>query len=500
MSEEKKDEKKEAAATPQKYEKPKGAEAEKEIVINGEKRKYKINSDWIVLRKNEKPVAEIFYTRYALQGEEKKRPITFVFNGGPGASSAFLHLGAAGPYRIQLLPDGKPLAPPYELVENESTWLQFTDLVFIDPTATGLSRMIRDDKKDEKELEAEKATFWKLKKDLDSICEFIKLYLSEYKSWGAPICVAGESYGGYRTAKLATVLQQEYGVGLAGSIIISPALDLNGLHFHDYNTLPWIEIFPTMALAAAYHGKSQEKKEDETLTEFRQRVCEFAMNSLLPVLAGGDLIDAEYRANVYDQVASYLGLEPKIVRMKEGRIAMDYFSKNLLRDEGKLIGLYDASQVISDPFFDREDYWGPEPSLHAMDPAFVSGINNLLTEVVGLKTDRIYTMLSEEANTTWKDDLSDHILHKDLHSVDDLRFGICMNEGMGVFLTHGLFDQVTPSFSADRLLGLMKLTKEQKQRVTTRYYMGGHMFYSWEESRKQFAADLAEFYKKYCSN
>ena len=477
------------------YKKPEGVEKEKTITVNGKELNYKVQCDWVVLQKDEKPFAEMFYTHYSCGEQDSKRPITFAFNGGPGAASLYLHLGAMGPERVNLDLQGYPNNPPHRLVTNEETWLQFTDLVFIDPIGTGFSRTIQ--KGDEKKDKENKKEYWGITRDLQSICEFIKKILSKNKKWDSPVFIAGESYGGYRIGKLAKMLQNDYGVGLSGSIIISPALDLSILDFSYYNVIPWVDLFPTMAAIAAFHGKAEAFDESkETLYSFRKRAGEFAIKTLSTVILGDELVDADFREAVYKQISSFIGIPVDVVQNKHGKIDFEYYSKNLLKDEKRLIGLYDGSLTIDDVFSETDELYDPIPStIH--DPVFGTGINYLLFQDYGLETERNYNTLSFEANQSWKMDVVEHPLHMTVEAVNDLRFGMGIGSSMGVYLTHGIFDQITPSFSAERFAALMKLTDKQKEKLTIRHFLGGHMFYTWEESRVEFFRDMQKFYKDF---
>lgn len=282
------EEKKEAAKPADEYKKPEGARNLLSVRAGEETFHYEAEADWIVLRKEEKPQAEMFYVRYFLTQEDgEDRPITFVFNGGPGAASVYLHMGAPGPRRVDLSPRGVPSGSPYRLTDNRETWLAFTDLVFIDPIGTGFSRLI-DEKDKEKEKEEKKDEYWKLNRDLESLGEFMRKFLSLHHRWESPVFLAGESYGGFRVGKLAKMVQKDYGIGLAGAILISPALEFSLLSSSDYDALPWVDTFPTMAAAAAYHGKARKQKSGETFPEYGRRAAEFALKELLPVLAGGN--------------------------------------------------------------------------------------------------------------------------------------------------------------------------------------------------------------------
>jgi carboxypeptidase C (cathepsin A) len=487
------------------YKAPKGARAEHELTLPSGKIRYAAVADWILLRKKEKPRAEIFFISYLRsdlgEKEASQRPLTFVFNGGPGASSVYLHLGAMGPLGCSFGPRGEAPAPPFVLKANEASWLEFTDLVFIDPVGTGFSRMIEEEKdktaKDAppaKASEGEGSEYWQVKRDLESLGEFIRRYLSKHHRWESPIYVAGESYGGFRSAKLTRMLQQDFGVGLAGAIIISPALEFTLLDGSDYDVLMWLDSFPTMAAAAWIHGRSRKVKKDETLESYLQRAGEFGVNKLLPALAAGDMFGKEQKDRILDQAADYIGMDRKIVRKSNGRIPIQYFVKNLLRDQALHLGLYDASATVRDPYPDRDGYNGPDPTLHQVERVFAAGINTQLRKHIGLETDREYNLLSYEVNRNWKVDTRGHALESQVGATDDLRYGMCLNPDMKVYLCHGTFDLVTPYFAADRIVALMKLSDEQKKRLTVRHYMGGHMFYTWEESRRQFSQDLKAFY------
>ncbi len=212
----------------------------------------------MVLRKKEKPSAEVFSVSY-VAADRDDRPVTFVFNGGPGASSAYLHMGTVGPKRVAFPPDGTIPTLPVQLIDNDASWLGFTDLVFIDPVGTGFSRIIesKDTGDDKKKDAADPKEYFGVKRDLEAMGEFMSRWLSTHKRWGSPVFIAGESYGGFRVAKLARMLQEGPGIGLNGAILISPALEFATLTATDYDVLPWIDWVPTMAAAAHHHGKSR---------------------------------------------------------------------------------------------------------------------------------------------------------------------------------------------------------------------------------------------------
>lgn len=478
------------------YNKPEGSRNLFSFHADGKKFDYEAEADWIVLRKDDKPRAEMFYVRYFLTEEASdNRPLTFVFNGGPGASSAYLHMGALGPKRMDFTEEGLPTAPPYALKDNAESWLSFTDLVFIDPVGTGFSRMI-DDKKEETGSDKKEVEYWQIKRDLESLGEFMQKFLSGFKRWESPVFLAGESYGGFRVAKLVKMAQKDYGIGLAGAVLISPALEFNLLNKSDYDALPWIDTFPTMAEAAAVHGLSRKIGKGESHEEYRKRAGDFALKELLPVLAAGELYPESVRNRVLSAAADFIGLPRSTVKGKGGRVDIDYFVKNLLRDRKKLLGLYDISQVQDDPFPDRDELGGPDPTLHTISRVFTAGINSQLRDQIGLKTDRDYELLSMEVNQSWKADTREHAMETHIGATDDLRYGMSLNSHMEVYVTHGLYDLVTPYYSTDRLTALMKLTEDQKEKLTVKHYPGGHMFYGRATSRVEFFQDMKNFYGK----
>ena len=480
------------------YRKPEGASREIDLSLTGKNRKISSEANWIILRKDEKPSAEMFFIRYSLHGEKaKKRPITFVFNGGPGASSAYLHMGALGPKMVKFNADGTPLPVPVRMSDNPETWLEFTDLVFIDPIGTGFSRMIKDEeeKKDFGDKKKDKNEYYNLKKDLDSLGEFIRKFLSKYHRWESPVFIAGESYGGFRVGKLAKLLQKEYGVGLAGSILISPALEFTLLDSSDYDVLRWVDTFPTMAVSAYIHKKNRKKFSIKSPVEYMSKAEDFALKELIPALASGDLYPSSKMKTVLNSAADFIGIPRNTLQLKNGRIQIEYFVKNLLRNEKKLLGLYDASLTEADPFPDRDNHEGPDPTLHSIERIFASGINTQLRKNIGLDTERDYNLLSMDVNENWKIE-KQHALQTQVGATDDLRFGMSLNPDMEVMITHGLYDLVTPYFSTKRITALMKLTPKQKAKLTLKNYQGGHMYYTWEKSRKAFYSDIKSFYKK----
>ncbi len=340
---------------------------------------YTATAAWVVLRKKEKPSAEIFSVSYVAGDAGLDRPVTFVFNGGPGASSAYLHVGAVGPKRVEFPPDGSLPTMPPRLVQNDDSWLAFTDVVFVDPVGTGFSRVVETDapagdagpKSEEgkqKGDEPDPKEYFGYKRDLESLSEFIGRWLSANGRWGSPVLIAGESYGGYRVGRLVRVLQETAGIGLNGAILISPALEIATLLGGDYDVVPWVDLVPTMAAAAAHHGRSRAFDAGTAVDEVQREAERFATGEYATFLARGAAMPPDERGRVLARLADLIGLPVDMVTRAEGRVPIAVFSRELLRDERKVLGLYDATVTTTDPFPDRESFGGPDPTLSGIAP------------------------------------------------------------------------------------------------------------------------------------
>jgi carboxypeptidase C (cathepsin A) len=459
---------------------------------------YTASAKWLVLRKQDKPSAELFSVSYVVKGDDERRPVTFVFNGGPGASSAYLHVGAVGPRRLAFPSDGSLPAMPPQLVENDESWLAFTDLVFVDPIGTGFSRVIEkgkpkegEEKKDDEKDDPKE--YFGYKRDLESLSEFMGRWLSSNDRWGSPVFIAGESYGGYRVGRMVRVLQENAGIGLNGAILISPALEFGGLTSGDYDVLPWVDLLPTMALAAVHHGRSRAFERGTAPAEVTREAELFATGDYAAFLTRGAAMPADERERVLSRLADFVGLPVEMVTRAEGRVPIRTFARELLRDERKVVGLYDATITTTDPFPDRDAFEGPDPTLSGIGPAYTMAINRQLRSEIGVKTDREYMLLSLEVNQAWKNDDPVHFFAPPQGATDDFRYGMSMNPHMKAFITHGRYDLVTPYYTSDRLRNLMRLDPAMAGRVTVHHFGGGHMFYAWEESRKAFGQAIAAF-------
>ena len=467
---------------------------------------YTATANWTVLRRRDKPTAEIFSASYVADGDAE-RPVTFVFNGGPGASSAYLHMGVMGPQRVALPPDGGLPRMPSRLVANDESWLGFTDLVFVDPVGTGFSRVIEEKGADARHADRDgdagkgdgeggegSREFFGYKRDLESLCEFMSRWLSVRGRWGSPVFIAGESYGGYRVGRLVRMMQETTGIGLNGAVLISPALELGALEQNDYNALEWVDQLPTMALSAVHHGRSRAFAAGTPAQSVVTETEAFATGEYLSFLARGAAMPAAERERVLGRFAELVGLSDDMVTRAEGRIPIDVFVRELLRDERKVLGLYDTTVTTVDPFPDRAEFAGADPTLTGIESAYTSAVNRQLRAEIGVQTDREYVVISMEVNRLWRNDAPEHFFTPPTSATDDFRYGMALNPHMRAFITHGRYDLVTPFYTTDRLRNLMRLDPQLADRLTVRHFDGGHMFYAWQDSRRAFSAAIGAFY------
>lgn len=430
----------------------------------------------------EKPRVEIFYTAYTKKDVKDigERPITFAFNGGPGAPSLWVHLGVLGPRRVALNEDGSPLPPPSKLVDNEFSLLDRTDLVMIDPVGTGFSRAVSGDKPKD---------FWGWKKDIESVGEFIRSFIAENGRWGSPKYIAGESYGTTRATGLADYLSDKHGLYLNGIILISTALDFMTLDFYDGNDLPYVTFLPTYATAAWKHGKIAEKYRSLTLKEVAARSSEFASSEYMSALFAGDRLSVEQKRAVAEKTAEWIGLSADYILKSNLRVSMDHFGKELLRGEGKVIGRFDARFTGPD-----KNGAGESPSYDPSDSEisgiFAGALNDYLNRELNFKTDREYNI----SNALWRIWDYKEFQNRYVQLEEMLHDTMVRNKFMRVWVLNGYYDLATPFFAAEFVFNHLNLTPELRKNLTMTYYEAGHMLYIHRPSLVKFRRDAEEFF------
>ncbi len=446
------------------------------------------------------PEARMFFVAYdRLDATEPgQRPITFLFNGGPGAASVFLHLGAAGPRRLALPETGDLPVPPARIEDNPATWLRFTDLVFIDPVGTGYSRVV--DAPDGgaeagvKKRSGKAEKFFEVEGDLEALGRFIRLYLTRFDRWASPRVIAGESYGGFRAAVLPRRLLERFDIALNGAVLVSPALEFALLRGGErYNLLPWITLAPSLAATAGFHGRG---KLAGIGADPESRIAEvegFVLDKLLPGLARLGRMEEAERQRLFESYADYIGLPVETVTEKRGRIPRTSFAKRLLAGRGRIIGLYDGRLSGADPVPESPLYRG-DPSFERVAAPFATAFLRYLREEIGFRTDRRYRVLNRELAHRWNFEKALDGGQGFVGGSDDLAYALTTNPAFRVLVAHGYHDLVTPYFASRYLLEQMPLDADARARLRFLTLPGGHMFYLRAASRKRFTAALAEFY------
>jgi carboxypeptidase C (cathepsin A) len=423
--------------------------------------------------------ARIFYMAYTLDGagDAARRPLMFSFNGGPGSSSVWLHLGALGPRRVQMLPDGAMPPPPFQLVDNEHTWLDFTDLVFIDPVGTGYSRAARPDLA---------SRYFGLQGDIQSVGEFIRLYLVRNSRWTSPLFLVGESYGTTRAAGLSGYLVDR-GIAFNGVMLVSTIMNFQTARFARGNDLPYVLFLPTYAAIAWYHKRLPADVQGTDLRRLLDEVERWAATDYTVALAKGDRLTAPERQEVIDRLHRYTGLSKAFIDNSDLRIEIQRFDKELLRDQKRTVGRLDGRfKGIDDlAVTERPDF---DPSMAAIRPPYTATFNQYVRTELGFRSDLEYYILGGGVGR-W--DFGSDNAYADTSTA--LLSAFNKNPYMRLFVASGYYDLATPYFAAEYTLRHMGLDPSLRAGVTTTFYEAGHMMYIDQTSLAQLKRDAAAF-------
>jgi carboxypeptidase C (cathepsin A) len=450
-----------------------------QITINGKTLSYTATAGTLPIKDAAgKTEARIFFVSYTADtaGKPSQRPLLFAFNGGPGSSSVWLHLGAVGPKRVSLPENGSMPAPPYKLIDNPETWLSQADLVFIDPVGCGFSRADKTD---------QASKFFSLKGDIESVGEFIRLYLTRYERWSSPLFLAGESYGTTRAAGLANDLI-ENGIACNGIILISTVLNFDTISFTPGNDLPYALFLPSYTATSWYHHRLPADFGRDLQADLRE-VEQWALSVYLPALAKGDQLAPAERREIIRRLARYTGLDEMYIDNCNLRIEAQRFSMELLRQEKRMVGRFDSRLSGADLFAVAETP-AFDPSLAAVRPPFTAAFNYYVRSELGYKTDQEYYILGGGiGHWEWGADNSF------AETTEALRKAFSKNPHMKLFVASGLFDLATPYLSTEYTLGHLELADALRQNITTIRYDSGHMLYTDAHSRIQLEHDVAAF-------
>src|SRR6266704_907949 len=452
-----------------------------EVHVGGRTLRYTATAGMMPIKNRDgETEARIFFMAYTLDGEgnRNRRPLTFSFNGGPGSASVWLHLGAIGPKRVRMNPDGTMPAPPYELVDNEYTWLNQTDLVFIDPVGTGYSRAARP------ELAAR---FFGLNGDIESVGEFIRMYLTRYERWTSPLFLAGESYGTTRASALSGYLIDR-GIAFNGIVLISTIMNFETTDFAAGNDIAYVMFLPSYAATAWYHKKLPRDLQSKSVQQVVNEVEQWAANDYMLALEKGDRLTGKDRDEVIAQLARYTGLDKQFIDNANLRVSLNFFRKELLRDEKRSIGRldarfrgFDSSYVTAGPDFDASEA--------AIRPPYTSTFNNYVRSELNYKSDLEYYILGGGITSPWNWNTNNGYVDTSVA----LRNALARNPYLKIFVAMGYYDMATPYFAVQYTLHHISIDPVLLRNFSTGYYEAGHMMYIDEKSLGRLRSDIGKF-------
>ena len=478
------------------------------MTVNGKVLKYHATAGYIVLKEEEwkplvkgapppppsddkkdddkktkdglKPKAKVFFVAYTLDdvADPATRPLTFCFNGGPGSASVWLHMAAMAPRRAALTEDGEAPPPPYQLVDNESTWLDRTDMVFLDPVSTGYSRTLP--KEDPKQYHG-------LKEDIASVGDFIRLYTSRNARWLSPKIVLGESYGTTRAAGLSDYLQNRYGMFLNGIVLVSSVLSFQTLEFTPQNNDPYIGFLPTYAATAWYHHKLGADLQAKSLAEVSELARKFAGGDYTIALARGDTLPAPEKARIAAELSRLTGLPAAYYQQRKLRVPDVLFFNQLLKAEDKVVGRLDSrfTGLRYEPGTDSYEY---DPSSEAVLGPLTAAFNDYARRELKYENDIPYEMFAEVEPWNFGDAANGFP-----NTAEDLRKAMTRNPYLKIWVTCSYYDVATPFYAAENAVAIMNLDPAARANLRFTYYEAGHMLYIHQPSRVKFKADFEAF-------
>jgi carboxypeptidase C (cathepsin A) len=455
-----------------------------EMTLNGKPVKYTATAGRLPIKRPDGKIeAEMFFVAYTLDGQDvAKRPVTFAFNGGPGSASVWLHMGALGPRKVVLKPDGFMPPAPYRIEDNPHTLLDKSDLVLVDAIGTGFSRAA------DQELFKK---FWGVKGDIEAFSEFIRLYISRYERWSSPLYLLGESYGTTRAAGIAGYLA-DHGISFNGITLLSMVLNFETLEDTKTNDEPYIYLLPSFTMIAGYHHKLAPDLAQD-VNKARKESEEFASGEYTQALAKGDSLTPEERQKIIEQLSRYTGLSKEIIDQADLRVDVRKFTHYLLIDQKLRVGRLDARYTGPDPdgLMDTQFY---DPTGSATRPPFTSVFNNYVRTELGYKTDMPYDVSAPMSSFgTWD---WGSAIRGFPDTATALREAIVKNPYLKVLVMEGYYDLATPYYAANYTVDHLNLPQKYRDNISVTTYESGHMVYLATDSLKKMKNDEANFIEK----
>lgn len=426
--------------------------------------------------------AEIFHIAYLRRDVDPgTRPLIFLFNGGPGSSSVWLHMGAFGPVRVLTGDAGSLRPPPWSTAPNEGCLLDVADMVFIDPVSTGFSRMAEGGAHED---------FHGLEQDAESVARFIRLFITRHDRWQSPKYIGGESYGTVRSAALVEKLQDGQGIYLNGVLLVSSILDFGTVRTSGGNDLPYCLFLPTYAATAWEHGLLDRGRFPD-LPSAVAAAESYAIERYLPRLAMGTSLDPTLRQQTVEELAGLTGLDRDLIDRADLRVGPSRFRKELLADRGEVVGRFDSRFLgpVMDPMTTRPEY---DPSYTAIVGPYTSTLNHYVRTVLGYRSDLPYEILTGKV---WPWDYSG-FENRYVAVADRLKRSMVKNPSLGVFIASGYFDLATPHFATDYVVDHMELSRDFLDHLEVEYYPAGHMMYLNDALRVKLSKDVRSWIEK----